>query len=273
MTYDFSNFSIYPQTGAVQFTASPDAMPLQLRLCTDRGATKFIAGTTSDYKFYDAAAIIAGLTNLADAWGSPLPEPVETPPAFEEGTAQEKLILVNAAFGADRDTLARQAGSNPMLRVVMDKARSLGLVIGNASDAGPLTDAIRAEAAEVAAARARGQQLENHVQDTMDTIKANVPPEEPLELMKIYKASPMELARAERLHPENRAQTMRTVWPFKDMEVGDKVRLPAVLAKKAQTAAHVYGSRAGKRFISTTERGTGILTVTRIGDRTARGFR
>lgn len=273
MTYDFSNFSIYPQTGAVQFTPSPDIPPTSLRLCTDRGATKFIVGTPDSYAFYDATAIIAGLTNLADAWGSPLPEPVETPLAFDGVTAHEKLILVNAAFGADMETLTRQASGGPMLRLLMDKARSLGLVVAPPRDAGILTDAIRAEAAEAAAERARSQRLETHVQDTMDTIKADAPVEEPVEFMKIYKASPMELARAERLHPENRAQTMRTVWPFKDMEIGDKVRLPAVLAKKAQTAAHVYGSRAGKRFISTTERGTGILTVTRIGDKATRGFR
>lgn len=40
----------------------------------------------------------------------------------------------------------------------------------------------------------------------------------------------------------------RIKWPWKDMAVGDEVDIPADLAGRGQTSAHVYGRAVGKKF-------------------------
>ena len=59
-------------------------------------------------------------------------------------------------------------------------------------------------------------------------------------------------------------------WPWKDMEVWDKVVIPANLAREGQRAVHSYAAGTNKLF-STRRTATGALTVVRMpGVRRAR---
>lgn len=58
----------------------------------------------------------------------------------------------------------------------------------------------------------------------------------------------------------------RTVWPFKNMQVGESCTIPPERAARAKTYCHVYAAQAGKRMSWKAERG-GSITVTRLPDR------
>ncbi len=71
------------------------------------------------------------------------------------------------------------------------------------------------------------------------------------EMFKIEKAAPDEINVSERVS-----------WPFKDMVVGDVVRVddPA-LQSRAQVACHVYGRQSGMKFKTKTL--SGVLSIYR----------
>jgi len=53
-------------------------------------------------------------------------------------------------------------------------------------------------------------------------------------------------------------------WPFSQMAPGTRAEIPASMAVRAQRAAHVYGSRSGKKFKTARHPITGNLIVYRV---------
>ena len=60
---------------------------------------------------------------------------------------------------------------------------------------------------------------------------------------------------------------MRYVWPFKQMDIGDQVRIEPVLSVRARDTAASYGLRSGKRFRVHLDPVDKSLLVTRDKDR------
>lgn len=58
-------------------------------------------------------------------------------------------------------------------------------------------------------------------------------------------------------------QDDRISWPWRNMDKGDKVTIPAELITRAQVGCHVYGKARGKKF-RTRKQPDGSLTVWRI---------
>ena len=264
MLYSYNDLALNPQTQAVQFSPSADMPFTSLRVCHDKAVKLFVIGTPEAPKFYGAEAILHGLLHGAADMELPLPDPLPVPEAFEVLDAQEQLILVTAALGAHMDSLTLLAGSKVALSLLMGKATALGFVVAKASDALGLGDKIRADTTAAIRSRLLGEQVSTNIEDATTKVP-NAVMDAPL--MQIVAGGAAMLERLERMRPDTRSLATRMKWPFKDMEVGDVVRIPATLAKRAQTAVHVYGARMGKRFASTGERGTGILTVTRLRDK------
>lgn len=269
MPYSFANFSISAQHNTIMFTPFDDLPFTSLRLCTENGTHFFIAGTPEEPEFYAATPLMTGLLDAADTFDSPLPAQYPTPLAFSVMTPDEQLILVSAGLGVDMGTLAAQAGSSTALQVLMDKAKSMHLVIAKASNAGVLLDDLRASKVAAALANRRNQ---DHAARVLDIVEQPPAVVQDAPFMQIVPGGAALLERLERMHPSHRVQAERTKWPFKDMQAGDTVRIPAILAKRAQTAVHVYGARVGRRFTSSSERGTGILTIVRLSDKASRGL-
>ena len=269
MLYSFANFAINAQHDTVMFSPAEDTPFTSLRLCTEAGTHFFTVGTPDAPEFYDVAPILAGLLDAADTFDSPLPAPLPTPEAFIAFPPFEQLILVSAGLGVDMDTLTAQAGSATALRVLMDKAQSLHLVIAKATNVTPLIMNLRASRIAATMTAKRNHDHETRVADLIEVPPVAV---QDSPFMQIVPGGAALLERLERMHPTHKAQAERTKWPFKDMQAGDTVRIPALLAKRAQTAVHVYAARVGKRFTSSSERGTGVLTIVRLSDRVGRGL-
>lgn len=269
MLYSFANFAINAQHDTVMFSPEEGLPFTSLRLCTEAGAHFFMVGTPEDPEFYDVAPILEGLLAAADTFDSPLPTPRAAPEAFIAFTPVEQLILVNAGLGVDMGTLAAQAGSSAALQVVMDKAHSLNLRIAKATTVTPLLMDLRSARTATSLAIKRNIAHETRIADIVEAPPVAV---QDSPFMQIVPGGAALLERLERMHPNHKAQAERTKWPFKDMQPGDTVRIPALLAKRAQTAVHVYASRVGKRFTSSSERGTGVLTIVRLNDKAGRGL-
>ena len=61
----------------------------------------------------------------------------------------------------------------------------------------------------------------------------------------------------------------RYIWPFKQMDIGDKVRIDPIASVRARDAASSYGLNSGKRFIVSLNSIDKSLLVTRGEDRPA----
>lgn len=264
MSYSYTDLALQPQTQAVQFSPSVEMPFTSLRVCHDRAVELFVIGTPEAPEFYRARDILDGLLHGAADMDLPLPPAMSVPEAFDELDKREQLILVTAALGAHMDSLTLLAGSKADLLLVMDKARALGFVVAKSGDALVLGDKVRADTTTAIRSRLLEERVANTIEDATTKVP-NAVLDAPL--MQIVPGGAAMLERLERMRPDTRSLATRMKWPFKDMEVGDVVRIPAVLAKRAQTAVHVYGARMGKRFASTGERGTGILTITRLRDK------
>jgi hypothetical protein len=264
MSYSYTDLALQPQTQAVQFSPSAEMHFTSLRVCHDRATALFVIGTPEAPEFYRAEDILDGLLHGAADMELPLPPALPTPAAFDDLDKREQLILVTAALGAHMESLVLLAGSKPALMLVMDKASALGFMVAKASDAQRLGDRVRADTTAAIRSRLLEERVSNNIEDATAKL-ANSVLNAPF--MQIVPGGAAMLERLERMRPDTRSLATRMKWPFKDMEIGDVVRIPAVLAKRAQTAVHVYGARMGKRFATANERGTGVLTVTRLRDK------
>lgn len=252
------------RANVVRKASTGAALPPGLRVCYADNKPLFMTGTLQAPRFHDARTIIADLLNAAADFELPLPAPVQDP--LYDAPADTRAMLLEYAAGTDRDFLRNKYGA-ALCQTATEWATNNGTPIASASTAGALIQDVRDTVAREARERDAAAQIA-YALDKGDTMLAvSDAPEDPATYGVITKASPQEYARmARRVGASTRVDT-RVSWPFKDMHIGDRVVIDPKLAKRAQTAVHVYAARTGKQF-STASRGRGgALVVIRLEDR------
>ena len=270
-TFSYADLHINAQNGLVYLT-HPDAtdpLPTPLLLCEFDEQSLLVIGRETNAEFYDAEEIIRGLLGAANELDLPLPKPIDCR-ALDGFPLGEKSFFWNVAMGQRKEYLTTLVGSRSAGMEILANATRSGLVARPAQRVADLVQSIQ----EQMARDIRSRLLLAKVQDATTDYQSPMPHEidsiDSRPFMVIGKAPANSLARMERSRGGYSEQSMRIKWPFKEMGVGDNVRIESKLAKRAQTAVHVYAARTGKCFSTQTTRGTGHLTVTRLIDRPAR---
>lgn len=263
----FANLSFEPATGVVQLQLDDLGHPkISLRLCTSEGTHLFVLGTSANPVFYDAEAIVRGLAEGGNEFEMPLPKPVPYPAVLANLSEEDAELILDAALGVPRVTLVARLGSQEALANLIASVQTKGFAISNPTSVRPIEVKVRADIAQQKREMAHNQR----VLDASD-MGAKLEVNDPERGFFVIDRAPDALLRqiSARAEPNYEART-RMAWNFDKMQQGDRMTLPANLAKRGQTAVHVYASRVGKRFHTTTDRGTGNLTVIRIADRTTK---
>jgi hypothetical protein len=178
----------------------------------------------------------------------------------------ERPMLLEFAAGLDITYLKNKYGAN-LCRSATDGAANRSTPIANASSAGPLILEVRETLARTARERDAAAQVAVALDKGMQIEAVRSEPEDPAQYGVITKASPQEYARMTRRASTSARTDARVSWPFKDMHIGDRVVIDPKLAKRAQTAVHVYAARVGKRFKTEARGRGGALVVMRTEDR------
>jgi hypothetical protein len=252
---DYSALS-FGQRGHVRFNGQA------LRLATFAGQHLLALGTPGAVKFFDAETLIRALHGNANIFDSPLPEPVP--------------VLILDEFDADEQTLIRSflLGDKPQgietqerkqqAALVFARAASLGLVLEGADWVRLLEEKVRTKTQAELQNRVLAEKAADLGQGFMvkpaDESKA-------IELGVVRRCDPATYERIVRGTGGYRPAAARIRWPFNTMRVGDEIFIDAKLARKAQTAAHVYAARANWTFRTSLNRVTGVLQVIRTEDR------
>ena len=260
----FANLSFEPASGVVQLHTGDLSRPkVSLRVCTSEGTHIFVMGTPEQPLFYDAEAIVRGLAEGGNEFDMPLPAPLPFPAVLAKLDEDELGLILDAAMGMPKLALASRVGSTEALESLMIRVQTQGFAIGKPSSVGPIEVKVRADMAQRKRELAINQRL-LAAADSGATLEIN----DPERGFFVIDRAPEALLRqlAERDEPNYEKRT-RMSWNFDKMQQGDRMTLPANLAKRGQTAVHVYAARVGKRFHTTTNRGTGNLTIIRIADR------
>jgi hypothetical protein len=236
-----------------------------LRLCTFAGQSLLAVGNPDNAEFYDAHAIITGLHTNANLFDLPLPEPVPVL-ILDEFDAHAQQFLREFAMGADIAYLKTLVpAGQPDL--IIGRAASLGFVVQKAST----VKALEAEIREKAAAEMRARVLESKSADlTRDYVALPDGQADRRETAPFGVVRPCPPAVYERILRNTGGYSQsanRIKWPFKTMRVGDEVTIDPKLARRAQTAVHVYATRVGWCFRTTTDRISKALHVVRVEDR------
>lgn len=256
---DFSAFALDLRSGVVRSIIGD---PATLRVVYYKKRPLLMTGTVKAPMFHDAEEIITGLINGSDEFELPLPDPVELI-LVDEFTPEEQVFLYEYALGAAKDLLKITYGST-FAELTTKKAEARDIVIRKATSVLELIQLSREKVARASRELAASRLL----QDGSPTNPANVEPEDaPVAYGVITKASEKLYERLARRAGGYSATGVRVSWPFKDMQVGDRVSIEPKLVKKAQTAVHVYAARVGKRFTTQTSAKDGSLLVLRIEDR------
>ena len=256
---DFSAFSLDLRSGVVRSTLG-DASTLRVIYYKKRPL--FMTGTTKAPMFHDAEAIITGLINGSDEFELPLPEPVELI-LVDEYTPEEIVFLYEYALGASKDLLKITYGAT-FAELTTKKAEARDLVIRKASSALELIQLSRDKVARASRELAANRLLLDGSPSNAALLELE---EAPTAYGVITKASEKLYERLARRAGGYSATGVRVSWPFKDMQIGDRVSIEPKMVKKAQTAVHVYAARVGKRFTTQTSAKDGSLLVLRIDDR------
>jgi len=260
----FSNLSIEPSSGVIQLHTGDLGRPkVSLRLCTVSGQAVFVMGTPDDPIFYDAEAIVRGLAEGGNEFDLPLPAPLPFPAALKQFSDAEVGLLLDGALGMSRVALAARIGGQQALDAFMVRAQTLGFGVGSASSVARIETKVQAEMALKKRSLAQTQRL-NTALDNGASTEIDDPERGFFVIDRAPEAIMRQLTAREAPNYETRT---RVAWNFDKMQHGDRMTVPANLAKRGQTAVHVYAARVGKRFHTTTSRTTGNLTVIRIADR------
>lgn len=238
--------------------------PPALRLCYDGETPLLMTGTPQAPRFHDARTIIAGLLDAADEFELPLPAPVQDP-LYGIPDAERNMLLEYAA-GTDTDFLRNKYGE-ALCKSATDGARSRSTPIVNATNAGVLIAELRDTLARAAREREAAAQIAIALDKGVTVEAADADTPEPVQYGVVTKATPNEYARMARRAGARARVDTRIAWPFKNMQIGDRVVIDPKLAKRAQTAVHVYASRVGKRFTTEARGRGGALVVLRVEDR------
>ena len=262
--FTFANFSFEPSSGVVQFHTGDLGRPrVSLRVCISAGNPVFVIGTADDPVFYDAESIVRGLVMGEDAFDTALPPPLPKPLALHNLSADDERLILDAALGMPRSALAVRKGGAEKLDEFLLQVQTAGFGVGSASSIKPVEIKVREDVAR----EARELNINRKLLDAADsgvTLEIN----DPKSGFFVIDRAPDTLLRqlAARKAPNYEERT-RMSWGFDQMQIGDRMTVPANLAKRGQTAVHVYASRVKKRFHTVTNRGTGNLTVIRLEDR------
>ena len=262
--FTFSNFSFEPSSGVVQFHTGDLGRPrVSLRVCISAGNPVFVIGTADDPVFYDAESIVRGLVMGEDAFDTALPPPLPKPLALHNLSADDERLILDAALGMPRSVITARVGGKVELDLILGRVQTAGFGISNATSIKPIEDKVR----EAGAREERELNMNRKLRDAADsgvTLEIN----DPKSGFFVIDRAPDTLLRqlAARKTPNYEERT-RMSWGFDQMQIGDRMTVPANLAKRGQTAVHVYASRVKKRFHTVTNRGTGNLTVIRLADR------
>lgn len=265
----YAELTLDARANVVRKSSLGAVTPPALRLCYDGETPLFMTGTPQAPRFHEARAIIAGLLEGADEFELPLPAPVQDP-LYGIPDAERSMLLEYAA-GVDKDFLKNKYGA-ALCTAAAEGSATRRTPIMTAKHASPLIDDVRSTIAREAREREAAAQVAVALDKGTAAIDVDSTPEpEPVQYGVITKASPQEYARMTRR--AGRARTdARVVWPFKDMQIGDRVTISPQLAKRAQTAVHVYAARTGKRFTTESRGRGGDLVVVRAEDRAAGSF-
>jgi hypothetical protein len=236
-----------------------------LRLCTYAGQHLLTVGTIDAAEFYSAEELIEGLHGNASEFDLPLPKPVAVP-VFDEFSEEEQRFLRGYLLGSDVAYLKTLVpAGTPQL--ILDKAKSLGVVAASASAVRLLEGEVR----EKAAAALRNQILADKADDLSDDYVALTGAQEIQQAAApfgvVYKLDPSVYERISRNTGGHSPAAERIKWPFNTMRIGDAVNFDPKISKRAQTAVHVYAARMGRTFKTTTNRLTKVLNVVRTEDR------
>ena len=256
---DFSAFALDLRSGVVRSLIG-DAATLRVVYANKRPL--FMTGTVKDPMFHDAEAIITGLINGSDEFELPLPAPVELI-LVDDYTPEEQVFLYEYALGASKDLLKVTYGAS-FAELTTKKAEARDLVIRKASSALELIQISRDKVARASRELAATRLLKDASPSHAEFMEAE---ETTTAYGVITKASDKLYERLARRAGGYSATGVRVSWPFKDMQIGDRVSIEPKMVKKAQTAVHVYAARVGKRFTTQTSAKDGSLLVLRIEDR------
>lgn len=263
----FSNLSIDSGSGVVQLHTGDLGRPkISLRLCTAAGQPMFLISETDDPIFYDAEAIVRGIAEGGGAFELPLPAPLPFPAVLNQFSDEELGLILDAANGVPQTAIAARMGGRAACNEFFTRVQTLGFAISNPSAVAPIELRVNAELAQRKRDMAHTQRL-NAAADSGATLEINDPERGFFVIDRAPEAVLKQLAA--KGTPTYEART-RMSWGFDKMQHGDRMTIPANLAKRGQTAVHVYAARVGKRFHTETSRTTGNLTVIRIADRATR---
>lgn len=242
-----------------------------LRPCNFNGEDLFMTGTLKHPRFHNAQAIIKGLLSGADSFDLPLPEEIPVPAFLTDDGDRFDMEGIDFALeymaGADKAYLTAKY-SRALAVSVTQSLRDLGMVVNNPSSIEQTILTVR----DTLAREARQISIDLAVRDNAPTSITALEELEnqQLDALPYGTISKMPARLYERLARRAGGVTRqgeRMKWPFAQMQVGDQVKVDPKLAKRAQSAVHVYGNRMGKRFSTYTQPATGALLVIRLEDR------
>ena len=233
-----------------------------LRLAVYSGQPLLALGTLDAVEFFDAEAIIRGLHGNANILDLPLPESVPVL-ILDEFDADEQTLIRGFLLGQKPQGLDTTE-SKQRAALVFARATSLGLVLQSADWVKALEEKVR----EKSKTELQNRILAEKAADLGQGFVVKAADESnPLELGVVRRCDPATYERIVRGTGGYRPAAARIRWPFNTMRIGDEIFIEAKLARKAQTAAHVYAARANWTFRTSLNRVTGVLQILRTEDR------
>lgn len=233
-----------------------------LRLAVYAGQPLLALGTLDAVEFFDAEAIIRAMHGNANLFDLPLPEPVPVL-ILDEFNAAEQTLIRGFLLGQKEQDIETPATKN-QTAMIFARATSLGLVLRGAKFVQELEEDIRAKAKGELQNRLLAEKAADLGQGFL--VK---PADEsvPVQLGVVRRCDPATYERIVRGTGGYKPAAARIRWPFNTMRIGDEIFIDAKLARKAQTAAHVYAARANWTFRTSLNRVTGVLQIIRTEDR------
>lgn len=233
-----------------------------LRLATFAGQHLLAIGTPAAVEFFDAETIIRGLHGNANTFDQALPTPVPVLILDEFDTDEQTLIRVFLLGGKPQD-METQAGKQHAA-LVFARAKSLGLGLEGADWVRLLEETVRANAK----LELQNRLLADKASDLSQGFMVQPADEsKTIELGVVRRCDPATYERIVNGTGGYKPAAARIRWPFNTMRVGDEIFIDAKLARKAQTAAHVYAARANWTFRTSLNRVTGVLQIIRTENR------
>jgi len=233
-----------------------------LRLVTYAGQSLLALGAIDDVEFFDAEEIIRGLHGGQQEWDGPLPKPVAVP-VLDEFDGHEQNLLREIVLGAPTAEYRIMLTEAPR-DVIVARAASLGFIINGAKYVKELEASVRLKTQ----AENRARHLADKAQDLAQGFMVKPADDSVAPVLGVVrKCDPATYERIVRGTGGYSPASSRIRWPFNTMRVGDEIFIDAKLARKAQTAAHVYAARANWTFRTSLDCITKVLRVIRTEDR------